>query len=88
MRGPVNLVALNPVTNDEFAHTHRARARSAGDLSPVPSFALKLVMGEMAEDTVLASQRVVPRRLLDAASSSLSDARIGAALEIGKHAAG
>jgi hypothetical protein len=32
----------------------------------VPKLALELALGEMAQDTVLASQRVVPRRLLDA----------------------
>ena len=41
---------------------------------------MKLMMGEMAEDTVLASQRVVPRRLLDAGFDfELPDARVGAA---------
>jgi uncharacterized protein len=64
MRGPVNLVSVTPVTNDEFAHTI-ARVLGRPAVFAVPSFAMKLVMGEMAEDTVLASQRVAPRRLLD-----------------------
>ena len=64
MRGPVNMVSINPVTNEEFAHTI-ARVLGRPAMVPVPSFALKLMMGEMAEDTVLASQRVAPRRLLD-----------------------
>jgi uncharacterized protein len=63
--GPVNLVAINPVTNDEFTHTI-ARVIGRPAIFRVPSFAMKLVLGEMAEDTVLASQRVAPRRLLDA----------------------
>jgi NAD dependent epimerase/dehydratase family enzyme len=33
---------------------------------PVPSFALRFAMGEMAEETALASQRVRPHRLLEA----------------------
>jgi NAD dependent epimerase/dehydratase family enzyme len=35
-------------------------------LFSVPALALKVVLGDMAKDTVLASQRVVPRRLLEA----------------------
>lgn len=65
MRGPVNMVSLNPVTNDELTHVV-ARVLGRPAVLPVPSFAMKLVMGEMAEDTVLASQRVAPRRLLEA----------------------
>jgi uncharacterized protein (TIGR01777 family) len=64
MRGPVNMVSLNPVTNDELTRVV-ARVLGRPAVLPVPSFAMKLVMGEMAEDTVLASQRVAPRRLLD-----------------------
>ena len=63
--GAVNLVAPNPVTNDEFART-LARVLGRPSLIPVPTLALKAMFGEMAEGTILASQRVVPRRLLDA----------------------
>ena len=62
--GPVNLVAPNPVTNREFARTlGYVLGRPA--FIPVPHFALKLVFGEMAEGTILASQRMRPRRLLE-----------------------
>lgn len=63
--GAVNLVAPNPVTNEEFT-------RTLGDVMHRPSFfavprtALKIVMGEMADDTVLASQRAKPARLASA----------------------
>ena len=63
IRGPVNLVSLNPATNDEFTDTV-ARVLGRPALFTVPRFAMKLAMGEMAEDTVLASQRVAPRCLL------------------------
>jgi uncharacterized protein (TIGR01777 family) len=63
--GPVNLVAPNPVTNEEFTRVlGRVLRRPA--IIHVPRAALTLALGEMAEATVLASQRVRPRRLLEA----------------------
>ena len=63
LHGPVNLVAPNPVTNAEFAATlGRVLGRPA--LVPVPSFALELLYGEMARTTILAGQRVLPKKLL------------------------
>jgi uncharacterized protein (TIGR01777 family) len=63
--GPVNLVAPNPVTNEEFTRV-LARVLRRPAFFHVPRVALTLAMGEMAEATVLASQRVRPRRLLEA----------------------
>jgi hypothetical protein len=60
--GPVNVVAPNPVTNLGFTRS-LARALRRPAALPVPGFALRLVMGEMAEATVLQSERVVPARL-------------------------
>jgi uncharacterized protein len=62
--GPVNLVAPNPVTNAEFART-LASVLGRPAMVPVPRFALSVLLGEMGEETVLASQRVVARRLLE-----------------------
>jgi uncharacterized protein (TIGR01777 family) len=62
--GPVNIVAPNPVTNAEFSRT-LARVLGRPSFLSVPKIALELAMGEMAEDTILASQRVLPRRLLE-----------------------
>jgi uncharacterized protein (TIGR01777 family) len=62
--GPANLVSANPVTNEEFTSV-LARVLKRPSLFTVPAFAMKLAMGEMAEATALASQRVRPRRLLD-----------------------
>jgi uncharacterized protein (TIGR01777 family) len=62
LRGPVNLVAPNPVTNAEFAATlGRVLARPA--VLPLPAIALELLYGEMADATILAGQRVIPRAL-------------------------
>ena len=63
--GPVNLVAPNPVTNEEFTRV-LARVLRRPAFFHVPRAVLTLAMGEMAEATVLASQRVRPRRLLEA----------------------
>lgn len=63
--GPVNLVAPNPATNEEFTRVLAGILRRPAFFH-VPRAALKLTMGEMAESTVLASQRIRPRRLLEA----------------------
>lgn len=62
LRGPVNAVAPGPVTNADFTRTlGRVLRRPA--LVPLPAFAARLAMGEMADALLLASQRVVPARL-------------------------
>ncbi len=62
--GPYNIVAPNPVRNSEFMNLV-AHVRGRAPLIPVPSFALRAVMGEQA-DVVLDSQHVLPQRLLEA----------------------
>jgi len=61
--GPVNAVSPEPIKNKDFAHAlGHAIGRPAA--VPIPAFALKLAFGEMAEATLLASQRVKPQKLL------------------------
>ena len=60
--GACNLTAPNPVTNLEFTRT-LGRVLHRPTMFPVPEFALKLLFGEMAEGTILASLRVLPERL-------------------------
>ena len=62
LRGPVNAVSPNPVTNREFTEA-LGRALSRPTPVPVPAFALRLTVGEMADALLLASARVYPRRL-------------------------
>jgi uncharacterized protein (TIGR01777 family) len=64
-RGPWNLVAPNPVRNSEFTKI-LARVLHRPAIFPVPPFALRLALGDMAEPLLLASQRAVPARLLEA----------------------
>jgi len=63
LRGAVNVVAPEPVTNAEFAK-QLARAMHRPAFFPAPAFGLRLTMGEMADALLLASQRVVPNSLL------------------------
>jgi len=61
VRGPVNLVAPNPVPNAELARTlGHVLGRPAS--MPAPAFAVRLLLGEMAE-AILTGQRVEPRVL-------------------------
>ena len=62
LEGPFNVVAPEPVTNREFT---KALGRVLGrpTVTPVPAFALRMTLGEMADATLLASARVRPRRL-------------------------
>lgn len=61
LRGAVNLAAPAPVTNREFSKA-LGRALHRPAILPVPSFALKLLYGEMSA-VVLTGQRVVPAAL-------------------------
>jgi uncharacterized protein (TIGR01777 family) len=64
LSGPVNLVSPNPVTNAEFTHT-LAQALKRPALFPVPAFAARLALGELADEGLLASARVVPKVLME-----------------------
>lgn len=64
VRGAVNLVAPEPVRNADFAAA-LAQTLHRPAVLRVPALALRLVLGEMAQATLLASQRVQPRVLLD-----------------------
>lgn len=63
LRGPVNMVAPNPVTNAEFTTT-LADVLSRPTIFPMPAFAVKLAFGEMGETVLLGSERVQPAQLL------------------------
>lgn len=66
LRGPVNFTGPNPVTNAEFTWV-LGEVLHRPTLFSVPRFALHLVMGkEAAEETALASVRVLPQRLQQA----------------------
>jgi uncharacterized protein len=65
LAGPVNLTAPEPVTNSEFTRA-LSRAVHRPAVLPAPAFALRLAFGQMADEALLASERVYPRRLISA----------------------
>jgi NAD dependent epimerase/dehydratase family enzyme len=62
-RGPLNATAPEPQTNRDFAKT-LGRAMRRPSWMPVPGFAMKLLLGEMA-DMITTGQRVVPKKAQD-----------------------
>lgn len=64
IRGAVNAVSPEPVTNEEFTKT-------MGDVLyrptfiPLPEFAVSMLMGEMGDALLLTSTKVLPKRLED-----------------------
>jgi uncharacterized protein (TIGR01777 family) len=62
--GPVNFTSPHPVRNDAFAQA-LGRALHRPAMIPLPAFALRLAFGELADATLLASQRAVPARLTE-----------------------
>ena len=63
--GPVNVTAAEPVTNAEFTRA-LAKAVHRPAILPAPAFALRLALGEMADEALLASARAVPAKLTEA----------------------
>ena len=64
LSGPVNGTAPNPVTNRFFTRT-LARTLHRPSLFPAPAFMLRLLMADMADELLLASQRVLPQVVLE-----------------------
>lgn len=62
VQGSINAMAPNPVTNRDFAHV-LGQALSRPALLSTPEFALRMLLGEVA-DVVLTGQRVLPKKAL------------------------
>ena len=62
LEGAVNCVGPSPVTNRTFTDI-LAKTLGRPAFFPVPAFGLRLAYGTMADETVLASQRVQPKVL-------------------------
>jgi uncharacterized protein (TIGR01777 family) len=77
--GPINATAPTPVTNAEFSK-QLGRALGRPSLLPAPAFALRLLLGEMADPLLLASQRVLPARA-ESLAFQFSYPQLGPALD-------
>lgn len=64
LEGPVNVTAPDPVTNATFVKA-LGRALHRPAVLPLPSFAVKVGLGQMGQEMLLDGQRVLPARLLD-----------------------
>jgi hypothetical protein len=64
IRGPLNVVSPNPVTNEKFTKT-LGEVLSRPTVMAMPAFAARLAFGEMADEMLLVSQRVMPKKLRD-----------------------
>jgi uncharacterized protein (TIGR01777 family) len=64
VRGAVNVVAPNPVTNEEFTKT-LGTVLYRPTFLPLPEFAVNLVFGEMGDALLIDSTKVIPRRMKD-----------------------
>ena len=62
LKGPVNAVSPNPVSNREFTKT-LGKVLHRPTVLPIPAFAAKLAFGQMADELLLASTKVNPKAL-------------------------
>ncbi len=62
LEGAVNAAAPNPVTNREFTKT-LGRVLGRPTVVPLPALAARLLFGDVADELLLASQRVLPAKL-------------------------
>ncbi|MGB5013122.1 MAG: TIGR01777 family oxidoreductase [Pyrinomonadaceae bacterium] len=65
IRGAVNAVSPNPVTNHDFTKT-LGEVLYRPTFLPLPEFAVSMIFGEMGDALLLASTKVIPKRLEDA----------------------
>jgi uncharacterized protein (TIGR01777 family) len=78
VRGPINTVSPYPIRNADFVRK-AARAVHRPAIFPAPAFALRLMLGEMADGLLLSSQRVIPEKL-KSLGYEFQDADLGFAL--------
>jgi uncharacterized protein len=62
VRGPVNATAPNPATNSEFTRS-LAEVLHRPAIFPMPTFAVRALFGQMGDELLLASARVLPSKL-------------------------
>jgi uncharacterized protein (TIGR01777 family) len=79
IRGPLNVVAPHAVTNERFTRA-LGEVLSRPTVMAMPAFAARFAFGEMADEMLLVSQRVVPKKL-NAAGFRFQFGEVGTALQ-------
>ncbi len=64
LEGVFNLSSKNPVQAKEF-YRQLGKVLNRPSWLPVPAFAMRLLLGEMADELILSGQRAIPKRLLE-----------------------
>lgn len=64
LQGPVNLVSPHAITNRQFTKL-LGRVLHRPTIFPMPAFAARIAFGEMADELLLTSTRVVPNKLIN-----------------------
>lgn len=77
--GPVNVVAPQAIPQRQLAKSI-GKVLHRPSLLPAPAFALRIALGEMADEVLLASQRIVPR-VLENQGFEFEDPTLDGALE-------
>lgn len=62
--GPFNVTAPKPILSKNF-YNLLGKTMHRPAVFPMPAFALKLMLGEMATELLLPSQKVIPQKLID-----------------------
>ena len=70
LKGAVNIVSTNPLKNKEFTKI-LGSVLSRPTVFPVPAIIIKLLLGEFGNEALLASTRVIPKKLSDSGFSFL-----------------
>ncbi|MBI5417064.1 TIGR01777 family protein [Candidatus Poribacteria bacterium] len=65
INGPVNLVSPCSITNYEFTKI-LGDVLNRPTIFPLPAFIAQTIFGEMADELLLSSNRVIPKKLIDA----------------------
>ncbi len=65
LKGAINGTSPNPVTNQVFTKT-LGKALKRPTILPMPAVAVKLLMGQMGEELLLAGKKVLPKKALSA----------------------
>jgi len=64
IQGPINLVTPNAISNRKFTRTF-GQVLNRPTIFPLPAFAIRIALGEMADELLLNSTRVFPKKLVE-----------------------